>query len=146
MADTTYSKIFATARKPDAATKLNDLAKNNSDRLHVLKLDITDASQCSLSASETEKILGNSRLDELIVNAGQYGKSTDPSQTNVDDLDAVIKANLYGPIQVVKAWMPIMNEKSGKGKIVLMSSDAGSIEMKRDSKGYSGGVNYWISK
>lgn len=146
LADKSYSKIIATARKPEDATKLNEYAKSSSGRLHVVKLDLTDAGQCSSSADEAKALLEGARLDELIVNAGQYGKSSDPSHIDIDDLDAVIKCNVYGPIQTVKAWLPIMKTEGGKSKIVLVSSDAGSIGMRQEGKGFSGGVNYWISK
>lgn len=62
------TKIFATARAD--APALDELARNSSGRVVVVKLDVTNEASIKQAAAEVEASLQGKGLDVLINNAG----------------------------------------------------------------------------
>jgi NAD(P)-dependent dehydrogenase (short-subunit alcohol dehydrogenase family) len=61
--------VFAGARNPSTATDLQEIAKSNPGKLHIVKLTSPDEEDNRAAVDEIKRIAG--RLDVVIVNAGQ---------------------------------------------------------------------------
>ncbi len=126
--------VIGTARKPQKATELNTMAKEN-DRITVVQLDVTNADSIAAMA----KTLQGQPIDVLLNNAGVYG---DKEKQGIDVLDAdefnfVINVNALGPLKVSQALLP--NVRAGQQKKILaMGSGLGSMAI-----GGRRGGSYW---
>jgi NAD(P)-dependent dehydrogenase (short-subunit alcohol dehydrogenase family) len=54
-----------------------------------------------------------------------------PSQEPVDQIKAIFDVNVFGPVRVTQAFLPLLNA-SAAARIVMMSSGLGSIGMALD--------------
>lgn len=115
--------IFATARKPEAATELNALAKEHKN-IHVLKLEITSKSQNEEAAALVKKIAG--KVDVLILNAGISESYAPITKVTQEDLDSHYKANVNGSVLPFQAIYPLLKEGSGK-TVVFISTAAATL-------------------
>ncbi|GAA5970774.1 hypothetical protein JCM3765_006304, partial [Sporobolomyces pararoseus] len=123
-------RVIAAVRNPSNAEQLSPLSKEFGDsKLYLLKCDVTDSKSTQEAAETLEKsgFISESGLDCVIANAGVLGggwKSS--SQFSEEDLTYNLKTNLYGVINTINAFLPIL--KKGKGKqIFVTSSTLGSI-------------------
>ncbi|KAI0746466.1 sniffer [Daedaleopsis nitida] len=116
--------VIATARDPSKATALQELAKGAKGSLHVLTLEVTDSKSAAKCAEETARILGSRGIDYLVNNAGVATMDT-AFTLKLEDLKRIIDTNLYGPIIVSQAFVPLV-EKSTKKTILNISSALGS--------------------
>ncbi|GAA6064683.1 hypothetical protein JCM10212_006179 [Sporobolomyces blumeae] len=128
LASSDKTKVVAAVRNPDGATLLEPVKKEFGDRLYVLKCDVTDAESTKAAAKTLEEsgFLSNG-LDALLANAGVLGggwKSS--SECSEEDLTYNLKTNLYGVINTVNAFLPLLKQGQGK-QIFVTSSTLGSI-------------------
>lgn len=100
--------VFATMRNPAANTM------PPSERLHILPLDVTDASSIADAVAQAGPI------DVLVNNAG-IGWFNALEGTPLDTARGVFEANLFGPLAMMQAVLPGMRER-GAGTIVNVSS------------------------
>lgn len=116
--------VIATARKPDEATDLRELATANP-KITVEKLDVTDyAAVDALAAKYRDR-----PIDILVNNAGitggpqqqYFGKSSDWLV-----FEQVLKTNVIAPLKIAEAFLPHVAASRQK-KIVNVSSSEGSI-------------------
>jgi NAD(P)-dependent dehydrogenase (short-subunit alcohol dehydrogenase family) len=111
--------VAATARNPDAVTA----ALGDHDDLLAVQLDITDP--VSVDAAVAAVIAGLGRIDVLVNNAGNfyagYFEEVSPAQ-----MRAQIETNLFGPMNVTRAVLPVMRRQRS-GHVVTISSTAGLI-------------------
>jgi len=93
---------------------------------HWLELDVTD-DRSAVSAAETlAKETGT--LDVLVNNAGiAEGFGISPLEEPIEITKKVYEVNVFGPIRVTQAFMPLI-KASKAGRIVMMSSELGSIQ------------------
>jgi NAD(P)-dependent dehydrogenase (short-subunit alcohol dehydrogenase family) len=126
-----YSKlgwnVIATARKPEAADKLNALAAANA-KIVVEQLDVTDFARIDeLAAKYTEQT-----VDILLSNAGitpKYGSAF--RRVNGVDWDMARKSmdvNAIAPLKLSEAFMAVVAASEQK-KIIVISSKGGSFEV-----------------
>jgi len=106
---------------------------------HFLELDVSDARSVhdavSALARETE------HLDVLVNNAGiSLGSAQKPSQQTMDVLQAVYDVNVFGPIRVTQAFLPLLERAAG-ARVVMMSSGLGSLTLVRDPASVYSTVN-----
>ena len=96
-----------------------------------LQLDVTDSAGIERAASEVEKRHG--RLDILVNNAGVFVEKLDlpPSEQTMDSWRRTFDANVFGLIEVTKAFLPLLR-KSKSARIVNVSSRLGSITDQAD--------------
>ncbi|MFI5729897.1 SDR family oxidoreductase [Kribbella sp. NPDC051587] len=95
------AKVYATARTPKPST---------DPRVVPLPLEVTDpASIAALAAAAPD-------VTVLINNAGAGAPQT-YLDAPTDDLRAVFEANFFGPLEVTKAFVPII-ERNGGGHIL----------------------------
>jgi len=112
-----------------------EIIAHAGDRALSLKADVGDSSQVNKMLERIEQTFG--RLDVLINNAGIAKDSLLIKQTE-NDWDAVIRTNLTGCFNVLRAAAPLMI-KSGGGHIINISSWSGA-------KGKAGQAAYSASK
>jgi len=118
-----------------AATKLTAQGLD----AHWLPLDVTDdgsvAAAAKLLAAETES------LDVLVNNAGiADGFGISPLEEPIEITKKVYEVNVFGPIRTTQAFMPLL-KTSGAGRIVMMSSELGSIQSLLDPENEFYAVN-----
>ncbi len=89
----------------------------------MLQLDVTDQKSISDAAAKVEKDFG--RIDVLINNAGIVSKAT----PFIKQLRETFETNAFAPAIVTEAFIDLL-EKSKDGRLIYVSSDLGSIEMR----------------
>ena len=72
--------LIATCRNPEQAEELNRLAESNPQKLHLIRLDLTDHSSFEEVYKRVDEIVGESGLNLLINNAG-IGQERDVSDS-----------------------------------------------------------------
>ena len=111
-------KVAATAR--DTST-LDDLVERYGDNVLPLALDVNDKAAIDAAVKQAHERFG--RLDVVINNAG-YGLFGTIEELTEEQARAQIETNLFGPLWVTKAVIPIMREQ-GSGHILQVSSIGG---------------------
>ncbi|MER5755946.1 SDR family oxidoreductase [Streptomyces sp. NPDC002088] len=113
-------QVVATGRRPDSVLKA---LGGEQDNLLVAALDITsaDAAQAAVDAA----VARFGRVDVLINNAAtfQAGYFEEISEAQ---MRAQIETNLFGPMNVTRAVLPVMRQQRA-GHIVTISSIAGLV-------------------
>lgn len=89
------------------------------------QLDVTDAKSVPDLAAHIQQEYG--RLDILVNNAGiAIDKGTSVLHTAVDTLRQTMETNLYGPLRLCQALVPLMRRQK-VGRIVNISSSMGQL-------------------
>jgi NAD(P)-dependent dehydrogenase (short-subunit alcohol dehydrogenase family) len=109
--------VVATGRNPEAVAK----AVGKADRLLVTKLDVTRPDDAKAAVDAAVERFG--RIDVLVNNAGNFYAGFF-EELPPDDFRAQVETNLFGPINVTRAVLPVMRAQR-RGLIVTMSSLAG---------------------
>jgi len=117
-------------------------AKEVGPDAHAIQLDVTDQASISAAAARIRGEFG--RLDVLINNAAisntslspgmtieEYSKSARPSNVSLDEVRAVWETNVFGPLTVYQAMLPLLREAPA-ARIVNVSSGVGSLTMTSD--------------
>jgi NAD(P)-dependent dehydrogenase (short-subunit alcohol dehydrogenase family) len=71
------------------------------------------------------------RLDVLINNAGAPGKGIPPADAAIDEIHPVYDTNVYGPIRVTHAFLPLL-QAADHPRVVMISSGGGSFAVVTD--------------
>ncbi len=111
--------VIATARQPQRASELADLARNRPGRLRLETLDIDDAGQVKALAGK----LGGTPLDLVFVNAGVSERAELPDLSQAA-FAAIMTTNALSPVQLALA---LLDRVSEDGTVAFMSSRMGSI-------------------
>jgi len=111
--------VVATGRNIDTVSK----AIGEQERLLVVKLDVTDPLDAKRAVDAALQRFG--RIDVLVNNAGNFyaGFFEELSQEQVE---RQIRTNLFGPMNVTRAVLPVMR-KQRSGHVVTLSSLAGLV-------------------
>ncbi|GAA5933764.1 SDR family oxidoreductase [Sporobolomyces koalae] len=126
LASSDQVRVVAAVRNPDSAKQLDSVKQQYGDRLYLVKCDVTDAASAQHAADELAKS-DFAKLDAVIANAGVLGGGWKPStQFSEDDLSYNLKTNLYGVINTINAFLPLLKQGQGK-QIFVTSSILGSI-------------------
>lgn len=107
-----------------------------------IQLDVTDHAAIAAAADRIRNEFG--RLNVLINNAAisntswepgmsieDYARTTHPSVVSFDEIRAVWETNVFGPLAVYQAMLPMLRE-APHANIVNVSSGAGSLTMNSD--------------
>ena len=111
------NKVVATGRKTDTVAK----AIGESDNLLVVKLDVTSPTDAKAATQAAVERFG--RIDVLVNNAGNFYAGFFEEITP-EDFRAQVETNLFGPVNVTRAVLPVMRAQRS-GLIVQLSSTAG---------------------
>lgn len=109
--------VVATGRNTDAVTR----AIGESDDLLVVKLDVTSPEDARAAVATAVDRFG--RIDVLVNNAGNFYAGFFEEITP-DDFRAQVETNLFGPVNVTRAVLPVMRAQRS-GLVVQISSTAG---------------------
>jgi NAD(P)-dependent dehydrogenase (short-subunit alcohol dehydrogenase family) len=112
-------RVVATARDAGRVTK----ALGASDDLLAVALDVTDPA--SVQAAVDAAVARFGRVDVLVNNAGNFYAGFFEEITP-DDFRAQVETNLFGPLNVTRAVLPVMRAQRS-GLVVTISSTAGLI-------------------
>jgi NAD(P)-dependent dehydrogenase (short-subunit alcohol dehydrogenase family) len=117
-------------------------AKEVGPDARALQLDVTDQASIAAAAERVRKEFG--RLDVLVNNAAishtgrrpgvtveEYAKVFSPSAVPLDEVRAVFETNVFGPLAIYQAMLPILRETPG-ARVVNVSSGAGSLTLHSD--------------
>src|SRR5438045_4539783 len=108
--------VVATGRTPDAVRN----AIGESDDLLVVKLDVTSPEDAKAAVAAAVERFG--RIDVLVNNAGNFYAGFFEEITP-DDFRAQVETNLFGPVNVTRAMLPVMRAQRS-GLVVQISSTA----------------------
>ena len=109
--------VVASGRNPDAVSK----AVGDADNLLVVKLDITDPQDAETAVKAALDRFG--RIDVLVNNAGNFYAGFF-EEISPEDFRAQVETNLFGPVNVTRAMLPVMRAQRS-GLVVTISSTAG---------------------
>ena len=112
--------VAATARD---TSSLDDLVEAHGERAMAVELDVTDKSAIDRSVAAAHERFG--RLDVVVNNAG-YGQFGAIEEVSEEDARRQIETNLFGPLWVTKAAIPILREQRS-GHILQISSIGGVL-------------------
>jgi NAD(P)-dependent dehydrogenase (short-subunit alcohol dehydrogenase family) len=112
--------LVATARNTSG---LEDLADRYPAQVILWPLDVTDYLAAEAAVNLAVERFG--RLD-VLANVAGYGNLGPIEDTSIEDFRAQIDTNLFGPINLSKAAIPIMRVQ-GSGHILNFSSVGGRI-------------------
>ena len=109
--------VVATGRDPDRVTA----ALGTHDDLLTVALDVTDADSVRAAVDAAVRRFG--RIDVLVNNAGNFYAGFF-EEVPAEDFRAQIDTNLFGPLDVTRAVLPVMRAQRA-GLVVTFSSLAG---------------------
>jgi len=114
------NKVVATGRN---ASKVTKAFGNTTDDLLVVKMDVTNAKEISAGVNSAIEKFGT--IDVLVNNAGNWyaGFFEELSPTQ---MERQMATNLFGPMNVTRAVLPIMR-KNKSGHIITISSTAALV-------------------
>lgn len=111
-------------KNKEAAEQLNAWAKNNSQNLETVELDVTDEN----SVENTVRAIENARpIDVLINNAGIMPTGLTEAYT-VDQVQDYFDVNMFGIVRTCRAVLPQMRKRNS-GLLIHLSSAAGRFAM-----------------
>jgi NAD(P)-dependent dehydrogenase (short-subunit alcohol dehydrogenase family) len=126
------TQIYATARQPDQAAALQNVAAEAAGRVRVLPLDVTDPASVTAAVSAVQAQA--SALDILINNAGVLPGGVANREPNISQFGAleaeamlhVFHVNSIAPVLVAQAFSHLL-WAGDNPRLINVSSDAGSI-------------------
>jgi NAD(P)-dependent dehydrogenase (short-subunit alcohol dehydrogenase family) len=115
-------KVAATARK---LASIADLKEKYGADVLTLELDVTRADQVKAAVVGAHAHFG--RIDIVLNNAG-YSLVGMIEEASADDVRALYETNIFGPLAVIKAALPLLRQQGG-GHILGVSSGLGHVTM-----------------
>jgi len=113
-------RVAATARD---TRSLEALVAAHGERVLALELDVTDKAAIDRSVATAHERFG--RIDVVVNNAG-YGQFGAIEELSEEDARRQIETNLFGPLWMTKAAIPILREQRS-GHILQVSSIGGVL-------------------
>jgi short-subunit dehydrogenase len=114
------ARLALCARRVD---RVEALARQLGDSHLAMRADVAVPEQCAAFVTEANARLG--RIDTLVCNAG-YGLVKPIAETSAAEWEAILRTNLLGTTECVRAAVPLMqaqSERDGwRGQIVIVSS------------------------
>lgn len=139
-------RVYACARRPEAAGELTDLAAVSGGRVTLHAMDLLDHASIERVARE----LDGAAIDVLLNVAGTMGRvdfaregvgAMPLGATDYEDFLETLRVNVLAPLKVIECFVSHV-ERGAQKKIVTLSSIVGSIA----SNGSGGLYSYRASK
>lgn len=111
-------KVVAAVRTPSA---LDDLARANPERVHVVRLDVTNADDIRSAVASARERFGH--IDVLVNNAG-YSMVGAVEETSDAELRSAMELMFFGAVSLSREVLPEMRERRS-GTIVQITSVGG---------------------
>jgi NADP-dependent 3-hydroxy acid dehydrogenase YdfG len=115
-------KVAATARK---LSSIADFKDQYGENVLTLELDVTNPEQVKKAVTQAHAHFG--RLDIILNNAG-YSLVGTIEEASAEDMKALYETNVFGPLAVIKAALPLLRAQGG-GHILGTSSGLGHLAM-----------------
>lgn len=115
-------KVAATARKLES---IADFKEKYGDQVLTLELDVTNHEQAKQAVEQAHAHFG--RLDIVFNNAG-YSLVGTIEEASVNEVREMFETNVYGPLAVIQAALPLLR-KQGGGHIIGTSSSLGHVTL-----------------
>lgn len=125
--------VFATARNPASADDLNTLAADHPVTL--IQLDINNPESIAASVEIVKQ--HTDKLDVLINNAGIFpseSRGQTVGELSAAEVGFVVTTNSVSPLMVTQAYVELL-KKSDNARVVMISSQMGSIERQANRNG-----------
>ena len=106
--------------RPKLLHEANQLMSQFPAQIFTIPCDITDTDEVEQLVQLTEKQLG--RVDWLYNNAGIIGELAPVWDLKPEQINQVIEVNLYGMINVIRAFIPFLFKQNNPSHIVNMAS------------------------
>lgn len=117
-------KVFLGSRDEGRGREAVDKLRAGGADVVLVPLDVTsDASVADAVRLVREH---TDRLDVLVNNAGAPGHGIPPADATVDEVQPVFDTNVFGPIRVTNAFLPLLRG-SDNPRVVMVSSGGGSV-------------------
>jgi NAD(P)-dependent dehydrogenase (short-subunit alcohol dehydrogenase family) len=131
--------VWMGARDPERGEKA--VAQLRSDGLDVrlLVIDVADDTSVRQAAIRLSEEID--ALHILVNNAGiLVDVTTPPSEVPMEDIKSTFEVNLFGPIRVTQAFVPLL-KAAGDARVVMMGSGVGSLALITDPTSLYSSVN-----
>lgn len=107
--------------------------------VRLLEIDVADNTSVQRAAAMLSAEID--ALHVLVNNAGiLVDATTPPSQVRMDDVKATFEVNLFGPIRVTQAFIPLL-KAAADARVVMMGSGLGSLTLITDPTSIYSSVN-----
>jgi NAD(P)-dependent dehydrogenase (short-subunit alcohol dehydrogenase family) len=131
--------VLVGARDETRGRRAQEALRSGGSNARFVWLDVTSEETAQKAAAWIEAEYG--RLDILVNNAAIAGSFTGaPSVATADQIREVYETNVFGVVTVTNAMLPLLR-RSAAGRIVNMSSDAGSLTLNADPGSPFAGYN-----
>jgi len=105
--------------------QLHELMANAPEQVVPIRLDVQDEDSVREAARQVSEHFG--KLDVIVNNAAiLLGREHTIEQVEMNDMIESMDVNLYGPMRVVKHFLPLVR-KAGQGCILNISSGSGQL-------------------
>ncbi|MFF6980247.1 SDR family oxidoreductase [Streptomyces sp. NPDC008343] len=121
--------VFLGSRDEDRGRAAADKLAADGVQVVLVPLDVT--SDASVATAVQLVRAHTDRLDVLVNNAGAPGHVVPPADATVEDVHPVFDTNVYGPIRVTHAFLPLL-EAAEHPRVVMVSSGGGSFSVVTD--------------
>lgn len=108
--------------------------------VRLLEIDVADEDSVRRAAETVAKEVDG--LHVLVNNAGIIIEaSTPPSELKMENIKATFEVNLFGPIRVTQAFVPLLRAAQD-ARVVMMGSGVGSLTLITDPTSIFSSVNF----
>ncbi|MDA1368881.1 NAD(P)-dependent dehydrogenase (short-subunit alcohol dehydrogenase family) [Glycomyces algeriensis] len=122
-------KVFLGSR--DEARGRDAVAKLHADGADAVLVPLDVTSDESVAAAFALVREHTATLDVLINNAGAPGHFVAPELATADELHGVYDTNVYGPVRVTHAFLPLL-QAAANPRVIMVSSGGGSFAVITD--------------
>ncbi|MFD6163353.1 SDR family oxidoreductase [Nocardia sp. NPDC060256] len=122
-------QIFLGARDAERGKRAAVELAEQGVNVEFVHLDVTSTE--SIAAAVETVSARITALDVLINNAGIPGAFIPPKETQAADFRAVFETNVFAPVQVTHAFLPLLRAAT-QPRIVMVSSGMGSLTITSD--------------
>jgi NAD(P)-dependent dehydrogenase (short-subunit alcohol dehydrogenase family) len=121
--------VFLGSRDEDRGRAAADRLTGGGANVVMVPLDVTSDESVADAVRLVRK--HTDRLDVLINNAGAPGRGVPPADATVDEIHSVYDVNVYGPIRVTHAFLPLL-QAAKNPRVVMVSSGGSSFSVVTD--------------
>lgn len=121
--------VFLGSRDVERGRAAVDELEAEGANVVLVPLDVD--SDESVTAAEKLVREHTDHLDVLVNNAGAPGHLVPPAETTVAELHGVYNTNVYGPVRMTHAFLPLLREAANP-RVVMVSSGGGSFSVVTD--------------
>jgi NAD(P)-dependent dehydrogenase (short-subunit alcohol dehydrogenase family) len=121
--------IFLGSRDEGRGQAAADKLAADGAKVVMIPLDVTSDESVAEAVRLVQK--HTDRLDVLINNAGAPGKGVAPADATADEIHSVYDTNVYGPIRVTHAFLPLL-QAAENPRVVMVSSGGSSFTVVTD--------------